>query len=343
MATVVFDADGVLWRGIILYGDAIQVTPGVPEVLKELKKRGHRVVICSRNDKENLTRMLVQQGLSEHVDVVWGSWGPKSEGFQTFYHEGDPTIFLDDDPFNLEEVGRLFPEVDLLHIVPEEWAPLELLNYGPLAKEEDRYRVRLLREQQARQAAEKVYSGDYQTFLRSTDLQLTIYSSRETIPDLGRALDLLNRTNELRTNKTRYETLPLNRDLFGASLVDRFGDYGVIGVGLVDRGQLASGGGVVILEDLAISCRTMGRGIGSVLVAWLCRHAVEEWEARGVLGYLRVSEKNTSMRDLYQFLGFTCGLHTLDERAQEAELETWFWRASQKLSSFPDWMQVTIV
>lgn len=332
MATVVLDADGVLWQGIITYGDPVVLTPGIRETLKELKKRGHAIVVCSRNDQGRLDRALLEHGLSVYVDQAWASWGPKSAWFRQ--HLLGPTIFIDDNPLNCEEIRTLFPSVETFQATEGAWDPLTLLDHPTLAKDgthEDRARVRLLREQRQRETAEAAYDGPYLRFLSESQLRLTIYP-HDQLPDPVRALDLLNRTNELKTSPNRYVSLPAERAIVTASLVDRYGDYGLIAVAVVDQRGPVHG-----LDDLAVSCRTMGRGIGTAMVAWVCQDAALVRHAKGLVGVITPTDQNGPMRDLYRTLGFSLVEH------MPLDGERWIWRESahEVLPKIPEWIIVS--
>lgn len=341
MPTIVFDADETLWRGIILFHDPVEVIKGIPETLKELKKRGHRLICCSKNDLGNLVGVLEQKDLKQYFEEIHAGWDPKSLAFDRF-SDGGATVFVDDDAFNHAEVARKYPDVIHIQNSPGTWDPLVLLDMGVLAKDttpEDRRRVSLLREQLVRGSAEKAYSGDYQQFLLESDLRLTIYPHRSSLPDLERALDLLNRTNELRTAKKTYSELPVSDKngvikIFGASLIDRYGDYGQIATGVAElhfpRGD------TIMLHDLAVSCRTSGRGVGSALVVWLLQEAQRTGFSR-VIGILTPTDKNGPMRPLYQFLGFFL------QPFKPAGNEIWEFDLSATLPPTPPWLQVRVL
>lgn len=302
MALVIFDADDTLWSGLILGGSeaAVVLRPGIPDVLKELKKRGHLVAVCSRNDRANLLGHLARLHLAPHIDQVYADWGPKSTHVATMLADLPPdlpVLFIDDDPFQRAEVQGVHARVTCTF--PED--PLDLLDHPLVAAQvtaEDRGRVQLLRDQQARQAAETAYSGGYQAFLASTDLVLTLYPYPREYQH-ARILDLLNRTNELRTNRQRYDALPQADVLIAAALRDRFGDYGLIAVAVARE----TPDNWLLLDDMAVSCRTMGRGVGSALIAWLTRKA-QQWGHRGLRGVLQETTENATMRALFEFQGF---------------------------------------
>jgi FkbH-like protein len=347
MAVVVWDADGTLWDGLILQGQEGEppiLRPLVADVLKEVGKRGHTQVVISRNDRENIDAWLRRLGIDKFFQQVYADWGPKSDHFHTLMGslmEGTDVIFYDDQEFNIHEVQRAYPSViGFSH--PD---AVGLLDLEPLLRDaspEDRERVRLIREQDVRRQAQDSYSGEFQEFLKTTALRLTIYPTR-LLPDKERALDLLNRTNELKATRDRYQTLPRDVDIVTASLIDKYGDYGIIAAMIVEVGVAERG---LIIRDMAVSCRTMGRGVGSALVTYLVNEAVH-YEYDSVGGRIQHTDLNGPMRDLYSFLGFKKLAEI--ETGQEKNDEWWSfnltWAPGRDriiLPKYPEWLEVTI-
>ena len=100
----------------------------------------------------------------------------------------------------------------------------------------------MYRDQIARNQAEANFVGPNEEFLASLDMTFTIApAARE---DLQRAEELTVRTNQLNsTGRTySYEELDALREspehlLLVASLQDRFGSYGKIGLALIEKGD----------------------------------------------------------------------------------------------------------
>ena len=356
MATVIFDADDTLWDGVILESMPTALYSGVAAVLKELRKRGHRLVVCSRNDPARLNDVLAHFGIRDAFDRVYASWGAKSapiteEAGQT----GGPVLFVDDDAFNRAEIQAVVPGVLTLEAPTQDY--LSMLDHpllGPVARAttaEDVQRARLLREHEARLRATAGLTTDsdaYRAFLDASALHLTIYAAASAFPDPVRALDLLNRTTELRTVAKRYGALP-HGWLVGAGLTDRYGDYGFIGVAVVawDRGA-------VLLQDIAVSCRTMGRGVATALVSWIAQRARAQG-AQQMRGLIRPSDRNGPMRELYRLLGFTVvraaalaarRFDQIEARAvgpvQDQTVETWVRDLRDDAPALAPWLTVTV-
>ena len=103
---------------------------------------------------------------------------------------------------------------------------------------------------------------------------LTIRPAREA--DLARAEELIARTNQLNATGRAFSLAELRSFVGSATstvcswpaLEDRYGDYGTIGVALIDRGAE-----VWILRLLLVSSRVLSRGIGRVLLHEVMRLA----------------------------------------------------------------------
>jgi hypothetical protein len=112
-------------------------------------------------------------------------------------------------------------------------------------------------------------SQDNSAFLRSSDIRVTLDYDVES--NIGRAVELINRTNQLNFTKRRlpedahqaanqllHEIRPFYRQAALIRVVDRYGDYGYCGFFLRDNGQ---GEGAGTLIHYCFSCRTLGMSV----------------------------------------------------------------------------------
>ncbi|MDQ4070392.1 MAG: hypothetical protein M3203_13130, partial [Actinomycetota bacterium] len=149
---------------------------------------------------------------------------------------------------------------------------------------------------------EKVHTGSREDFLRSLEMELTISEAAED--DLQRAEELTVRTSQLNTTGRvfSYEELNMLRRsedhmVLVASLRDRFGSYGKIGLALLAlRPELWT------IQLLLMSCRVMSRGVGGVMLQRIMDMARE----RGVRLEAKFVEtgRNRVMYITYRFAGF---------------------------------------
>ena len=108
---------------------------------------------------------------------------------------------------------------------------------------------------------------DYPSMMRS--LELTSEWREATKEDLSRIHELLSRTNQFNTTTMRL-TLPEVAELIEskdatvhlATLGDKFGKLGIVGVVITRRTD-----GVLTYDSIVMSCRAMGFGLESLLLA----------------------------------------------------------------------------
>jgi FkbH-like protein len=124
---------------------------------------------------------------------------------------------------------------------------------------------------------------------------------------LARIVQLTNKTNQfnLTTRRTTEdETLALMADgdvlCRQFRLVDRLADNGMIGLVV---GRLTATGDCAI-ESWLMSCRVLGRGVETAMLAVIAQ-AASGRGARRLIGLYRPSAKNGMVEGHYERLGFT--------------------------------------
>ena len=304
---VVWDLDDTVWEGVLLEGGAQRLRPGVEQAIRELDRRGVLHSVASRNEYEEAWARLEHFGLAEYFLHPQISWNPKSDSVAEIARAlnigVDALAFIDDQPFEREEVGFAHPSV--LTVDAAEAAGLaELAEFTPKnITEESAGRRAMYRAALAREHAEREFSGGSEAFLATLGMVFTI--NRATAADLQRAEELTVRTNQLNSTGIMYsyeelaELLDSPRHvLLMASLSDRYGDYGKIGLALAERGEQAW-----TLKLLLMSCRVMSRGVGTVLLNHVRRLA----HAQGarLQAEFVPTDRNRIMYVTYRFAGFT--------------------------------------
>jgi FkbH-like protein len=174
--------------------------------------------------------------------------------------------------------------------------------------------------QLAREELEREFVGTNDDFLASLEMSFIIEPARRE--DLQRAEELTVRTNQLNsTGRTySYEQLDELREssdhlLLVASLTDRFGSYGKIGLALVEKGER-----VWRLRMLLMSCRVMSRGVGMVLLNHILRLASQAGVS--VRADFVETGRNRMMQVTYAFAGFREVSRYGNQVVLEADLDT---------------------
>ena len=274
---VVWDLDGTIWDGVLLEDAEVVVRDAVVDVIRGLDEIGILLSISSKNDHDLAMKRLEQAGLAEYFLYPQINWNPKSDSIrhiaQALNIGIDALAFVDDQEFELAEVAHALPEV-LLVPASEITQAAGRPEFRPrFVTSESRQRRGMYQADAARDAAERDYVGTSEEFLATLGMRMRI--SPAGPDDLPRAEELTVRTNQLNsTGRTfGYEELDVLRTSPGhllllASLDDRFGSYGKIGLALV-----ATTAPAWRLRLLLMSCRVVSRGVGTVFLNHVIRLA----------------------------------------------------------------------
>jgi FkbH-like protein len=262
---VIWDLDGTYWKGTLTeggytYDDSIQ------QIVIELARRGIVSSICSKNDLAPVKAILQEKGVWDYFVLPSINWEPKgarlSAMIETFGLRPPTVLFIDDNHLNLEEAKHHVPD---LQVADESIIPT-ILSSDLFKGKDDRELTRLkqykLLERRARDAA--AVGGDNIAFLRSCRVKAEVEFDVEK--HLDRAIELINRTNQLNFTKRRLSedpdlareqlTAELRRTSVQAGLIrvtERYGDHGFVGFYMMDRrvdGQRR-------LLQFCFSCRVM--------------------------------------------------------------------------------------
>ncbi len=331
----ILDLDNTLWGGII--GDDgmenIQLGDlGIGKAftefqlwLKELKKRGILLAVCSKNTEE-----IAREPFEKHPDMVLrmedisifvANWDNKADNIrriQAVLNIGfDSMVFIDDNPVEREMVRTHVKDVTVPDL-PEDPAEyvgfLRSLNLFETASysEEDETRTEQYQQEAKRKVAQEVFTNE-DDFLRN--LNMTAGVSPFNRFNTPRVSQLTQRSNQFNLRTVRYTEDDIARIASSGdyahmafSLKDRFGDYGLISVIILQKREDA-----LFIDTWIMSCRVLKRGMEIFTLNEIVR------TARG-LGFKRIigeylpTPKNGLVKNHYADLGFTVtgGLWLLD-------------------------------
>ncbi len=303
---VVWDLDDTLWDGVLLEDPEVRLRPDAAVVIRTLDARGILHSIASRNDRAAAMQKLAEFGLDDYFVYPQINWNAKAASIHEIakaINIGiDAIAFVDDQPFEREEVQFSFPGLLCIDAADVARIPgMPAMTCRVVTAEAKRRRLMLQRDQ-VRRTAEDAFVGPKEEFLATLGMTFTI--TRAVEGDLERVEELTVRTHQLNTTGYTYSydelTGFLTSDrhlLLIAELDDKFGSYGKIGIALVECEER-----VWTIKLLLMSCRVMSRGVGAVLIGHVTRLALE----RGVA--LRVeflpSPQNRHMLITLKFAGF---------------------------------------
>ncbi len=323
---IVLDCDNTLWGGVVgedgLDGIALGSDyPGSAFVdfqhaLVDLHHRGVILALASKNNESDVLEVLDSHPHQvigrKHLAATAISWGDKASGIESLAREInigiDSMVFIDDSDYECALVRERLPSV-LTVQTPK--SPLELrsmieqLDCFDVVRVSaaDRQRGSMYRAQAARTRA-KADAPSLEQFLHSLELRLSLRLA-STPAELDRVAQLCQRTNQLNVTTFRHQVADIesfvaaaNAEVIIASLADRFGDYGICGVAIVQAIDDA-----LHVDTLLLSCRVIGRGLEEALM-FAIEHVARHRCRDVIRAIYRATAKNTLVADLFERLGF---------------------------------------
>jgi FkbH-like protein len=303
---VVWDLDNTIWNGTLLESGTVNLRPRIREIFDELDSRGVLQSIASKNNFDDAMNTLRQMGIEHYFLYPEINWNPKSDSIVNIRRNldigMDTILFIDDDPFERDEVTTSLPEVESVDALRY----LDLLGIkrcNPRFITDDSKRRRsLYMENIRRNKEEEEFKGPKEEFLASLNMKFIITEAEEG--DLMRAEELTVRTNQLNATGRTYDYDELrailqseHHKLYVCDLSDKYGSYGKIGLALVEINSECW-----FLRMLLMSCRVISRSVGSVLLTYIMRGAKQQ--GKRLLADFVQTERNRKMYATYKFSNF---------------------------------------
>jgi len=297
MKLIIWDADNTLWDGEIIYGE-VKLKSETKEVLKQISKLNIPQIICSKNDIDKLKKVLETFEIDKYFKEVHANWQPKHLTVKSILERLniDPkeTLFIDDDTLNREEIKMLTG----CHVDYNK-------DLYDTIKYVDTSRLVLMEQQRNRETYEKTWRGDYKDFIKGLDMEIKFNLAKNE--HITRIATLSNRTNEMNAARNRYSDGDIERFINSENYIlpivflkDKFGDYGLIGEAIIEKVSNEEW----FLKDICVSCRVMGRGIGSDLMLHIINLAKNN-NVKILNGMIILNKENWRMPELFKKHGFS--------------------------------------
>lgn len=312
------DCDNTLWGGVIgedgLEGIALSHDyPGrsfylFQKKLLEYQRKGILLALVSKNEAADVWRVFDQ-----HPDMVLRrtditsdriNWQSKSGNLRSIATELniglDAIVFVDDSPAERLEVATNLPEVTVLPMPTEASQYVETLSklwcFDVAAlTAEDSKRNEYMRQEQARQSVQQS-ADSLDSYLATLDLVVEIGFAAE--PDLPRVAQLTQKTNQFNLSLKRrslgeIQRLPANKQVLTMRVKDRFGDYGLVGIAIV---EVHLGESTLSIETFLISCRVLGRGVEDAFLYVIFAIAAEQ-DLSHISAPFQTGPRNSQVKD----------------------------------------------
>lgn len=280
---IVLDLDNTLHRGVLGEDgiEGVKLTPQHRDLqiyLKNLQQRGVFLALVSRNegaDVEALFKKRTDYPLRwEDFSTTQISWNEKPQSIatvaQTLRIAENAVLFVDDNPGELAAVAAQLSQVHCVYATPDASLTQHAIHYYPSlwrwkVEADDTLRIRDLKAIAKREAM-LVETMSREDYFRSLEISLCIRI--DPLDQLSRLSDLCGKTNQFNLALRRFNQADLmlrlqRQDACVASvqLSDRLSDSGVIAVIVAERVE-----NTLVIEELCISCRALGRQLEHTLV-----------------------------------------------------------------------------
>ena len=278
---VIWDLDETFWHGT-LSEDGIRYRMDCHDIVIELARRGIISSICSKNAHENVERLLREKGLWDYFvfpSIDWTAKGPRLRAMlQQFGLRPASVLFIDDNLLNLAQAQHMNPGLNVA-------GPAvigELLDLPQTRGKDDEELSRLAQYKLKERKADAIADNGEEEldFLRRSGIR--VFLEYDVEAHIDRAVELINRTNQLNFTKNRLPEDPdlarralteaLAHNTTDAALIrvrDDFGDYGYAGFYMTRRINNTRR-----LQHFCFSCRTLNMFIEHWTYAHLGRPAL---------------------------------------------------------------------
>ncbi|MBD5133212.1 MAG: HAD-IIIC family phosphatase [Clostridiales bacterium] len=323
---VILDLDNTLWGGVVgddgLNGIQIGELGGGPAFaqlqhwLKVLRERGILLAVCSKNNEDTAKEPFLHHPEMvlhlEDISMFVANWEDKASNIrhiqQTLNIGMESMVFLDDNPFERNLVRSMIPELTVPEL-PEDPALytsyLQDLNLFETTSysQDDAKRTRQYQEEAERTMLQASYES-YDDYLAG--LEMTATAKPFDAFHYPRIAQLTQRSNQFNLRTIRYtegqiETLAASNNHITRyyTLRDKFGDYGLISVVVMDKQP----GNTLFISEWLMSCRVLKRGMEEFIINDLISAAKENGYTCVVGEYIKTS-KNAMVANIYERMGF---------------------------------------
>jgi len=360
---VVLDLDNTIWGGVVgedgLEGIKLggNDAPGnafhdFQIALAALKRRGILLALCSKNNPDDVWEVIDSHPhmVLRRTDfaAVRLNWADKVSNLVEIADELnlglESFVFLDDNPAERAMVAANLPAVLTVDLPGDPSHYLETLLaldvFDSLGvTDEDRARGEMYRNAQVRREFEVSRGGgDLTSHLEA--LAITVKIERATAFSLPRIAQLINKTNQFNMTTRRYTEAQVRAMVesgkavvYSVKVADRFGDFGLTGVAIVEREQDSW-----LIDSFLLSCRVLGRGVEDALLA----HIIESARKNGaklLQSHFVATARNAAARGFFAMRGF----QKIGSRIPEDGIELFqlSLESAQPATSHLRWLRVT--
>ncbi|HEV2421511.1 MAG TPA: HAD-IIIC family phosphatase [Candidatus Acidoferrales bacterium] len=308
---VAVDLDNTLYDGVLGEDGAsgIRISAGhqaVHQELLRLRGEGVFLAVLSKNDERDFAELCEKRADFQIKETEFSArsigWHSKADGLRKIAEQlriGTDAILVVDD--NLGEISQLraaCPDTPLLHSQNPEQTLFWLRHYPAL----NGYRAHgatalRLNDLDASRERELLRATTTEAdYVREMQIELTYALNPMSL--CGRLAELSRKTNQFNTGLRRFSEVEVARSLeapehftIAIGMRDRFCDSGIIGAVFARKD-----GDALLIDEVAISCRALGRTVESPMIALALAPILEEHRLQDVAFRFREGPRNLPAR-----------------------------------------------
>lgn len=342
---LVLDLDNTLWGGVLGEEgiEGIKIGGDYPgkaflywqEALLELSRSGVILTVCSKNNEQDVLDAWEKNPFmvlkKEHFVAYRINWNDKASNIKALAEELniglDSFVFVDDNPTERELIKQMLPMVAVPDF-PEQ--PYELPVFFKQIVEqyfkvysvtdEDKKKTEQYKQNAARAQAQASFA-DFDSFLESLDIQITVEAANEF--NIQRIAQMTQKTNQFNLTTHRYTDADVRGfvesgwKVWCIGVADKFGDNGITGCIMVTP----SGD----IDTFLLSCRILGKGIEMAFVKKVFAMLADASIGALTAKYIPTA-KNAQVKEFWEKCGFECisesadGVKEYELKLAEADL-----------------------
>jgi FkbH-like protein len=305
------DADNTLWGGVVGEDGVNGVKIGheypgstyyyFQRSLLRLKNSGIILCLVTKNNQADIEEIFLNRDMPLSIDafaVVKANWDRKSDNIGLLLKSlnigSSSAIFIDDNPFEIEEVKRVHSDIQCLKFDINDFDHVHnvLLKlsclYAHYLTDEDSFKAdSYAQEEHRRGFLDK--SDSIEEYLRGLGIKMTVHLNDEGLAP--RISQLTQKTNQFNLTTNRYSIAEIHAlmatdSVYAFSVDDKFGSMGVVGVIIVVDN---------VIDSLLLSCRAFGREIERSMLSVVINHM----DNYPVFAHYKPTNKNVMTNDFY--------------------------------------------
>jgi FkbH-like protein len=317
---IVVDCDNTLWGGIVGEDGIANLqcnknASGITylcfqEFLKRKKQEGFLLCLCSKNNEPDVADVFrtLQMPLKYDDFIVKKiNWDAKATNIQDIADElrlgVESFIFIDDSEFELESVKEFLPVVETFRFEKNHDAFLKLSESFYFKRKrltnEDADKTAQYQSEVARKSA-SASAMSFEEYVQKFGVKMTLAFNNPS--EFSRYAQMTEKTNQFNFNKEIFTVLQLEsfvqagHKVVGLSVSDKFGDYGIVGLILIEIEHNQA-----TLRNYLMSCRALGRDIENKFFDEVKNHlSSENITLKNFM--FKETDKNKPAQDFYRKL-----------------------------------------